>query len=558
MKTKLSVFALLCCASLWMGCAAKNPEESDIRGASTATAVSPACDVTAAIDEPRAYRIQPNDQLDVSFYLSPELHQNLTVRPDGDISIPIAGNVHAQGLTPGQLEKSLDQLYALELRDPKSTVRIDKSPWQVVYVEGQVAKPGAVPLQPGMDAVFFRKLVKRYPEARTKINEPIAAFDSPAIIHVRSPEMLDALLEAGADINGRSRWWAGGFGLLDCAKPELAAYAIKRGAVVDAHSAARLGMLDKLRELITAEPALVHARGGDGQTPLHFASNVQIAEYLLEHGADIDARDVDHESTPAQWMIRERQEVARHLVKRGCKTDILMAAALGDVELIGKHLDSDPECIHMRVSNEYFRMINHKAGGTIYQWTLGWYVSPHDVAKQFGHEDAYRLLMERSPADARLIAACWSADDSTAKKLLAQNSGLVSKLSEAYRRQIAHAARNNNLAAVRIMLAAGLPVDEVGQHKATPFHWAAFHGNAEMAREILRYDPPLEQTDADFNGTPLGWAIHGSQNGWHSQTGDYAATVETLLNAGAKLPENDGGTEAVQAVLRRFRANGHK
>jgi polysaccharide export outer membrane protein len=135
-----------------MGCAAKNPEESDVRGASSAS-VSPACDVTAAVDEPRAYRIQPNDQLDVSFYLSPELHQNLTVRPDGDISIPIAGNVHAQGLTPGQLEKSLDQLYALELRDPKSTVRIDKSPWQVVYVEGQVAKPGAVPLQPGMTAI---------------------------------------------------------------------------------------------------------------------------------------------------------------------------------------------------------------------------------------------------------------------------------------------------------------------------------------------------------------------------------------------------------------------
>jgi len=55
------------------------------------------------------------------------------------------------------------------------------------------------------DAVFFRKLVKRYPEAKTKINEPIATFDSPTIIHVRSSEMLDALLEASTDINGRSR-----------------------------------------------------------------------------------------------------------------------------------------------------------------------------------------------------------------------------------------------------------------------------------------------------------------------------------------------------------------
>ena len=406
------------------------------------------------------------------------------------------------------------------------------------------------------DAVFFRKLVKRFPEIKSKINEPIAAFDSPAIIHVRSPEMLDALLEAGADINGRSRWWAGGFGLLDSAEPKLAAYAIKRGAVVDAHSAARLGMLDKLRELITADPTLVHARGGDGQTPLHFASTVPVAEYLLEHGADMNARDVDHESTPAQWMIRERQEVARYLVQRGCKTDILMAAALGDSQLVEKHLDAEPDCIHIRVSDEYFPMIKHRAGGTIYQWTLGWYVSAHDVAKQFGHEGIFHLLMERSPNDVKLIAACWNADESAMTKLVAQNAQLVASLSKAYKRQVAHAARNNNLAAVRIMLAARLPADEVGQHQATPLHWAAFHGNAEMAREILRYNPPLEQTDADFNSTPLGWAIHGSENGWYCETGNYPATVEALLNAGAKLPEKGGGTEAVKAMLLRYRTAG--
>src|SRR5438552_13898189 len=121
--------------------------------------------------------------------------------------------------------------------------------------------------------------------------------------------MLDVLLGAGADINARSRWWAGGFGLLDYADPELAAYAMKRGAILDAHAAARLGMIDKLRELTTANPALVHARGGDGQTPLHFASTIEVAAYLLDHGADIDARDIDHESTPAQYMVRDRQPV---------------------------------------------------------------------------------------------------------------------------------------------------------------------------------------------------------------------------------------------------------
>ena len=404
------------------------------------------------------------------------------------------------------------------------------------------------------DAARFRELLERFPEHKAKINEPVAAFDSPLITNVRTREMLDVLLEAGADINAKSRWWAGGFGLLHGAEPDLATYAIQRGANVDVHAAARLGMIGKLRELISADPALLHARGGDGQTPLHFSGTIEIARFLLELGADIDARDIDHESTPAQHMLRDRREIAHFLVQRGCKTDILMAAALGDANLVRKHLDADPSCIHMRVSDEYFPMINAKSGGTIYQWTLGWYVSPHDVAKQFGHDDVFRLLMERSPSDLKLLAACWVGDENAVKSLLADHARLVDGLSQAYRRHIAHAARNNNLAAVRVMLAAGLPADALGQHRATPLHWAAWHGNVEMTLQILRYDPPLELTDADFQGTPLRWAIHGSEHGWYCRTGDYAGTVELLLKAGAKLTEKmTGGTEAVKEVLRRHK-----
>ena len=106
------------------------------------------------------------------------------------------------------------------------------------------------------------------------------------------------------------------------------------------------------------------------------------------------------------------------------------------------------------------------------------------------------------------------------------------------------------------MLATGFPVDATGEHEATPLHWAAFHGNAEMTRVILSYDPPLERTDRSFNATPLGWAIHGSEHGWHAKTGDYPAVVESLLNCGAKPPEGPSkGTEAVKAVLRRTRPN---
>jgi len=100
------------------------------------------------------------------------------------------------------------------------------------------------------------------------------------------------------------------------------------------------------------------------------------------------------------------------------------------------------------------------------------------------------------------------------------------------------------------MLAAGLPVDALGQHGGTPLHWAAFHGNTEMAKLLLAHHPPLETLDADFHSTPLGWAAHGSEHGWYCRTGDYPGTVEELLQAGAKPPAKLQGTDMVRDVLR--------
>jgi hypothetical protein len=400
------------------------------------------------------------------------------------------------------------------------------------------------------DAAQVRGLFDRHPALKAQINEPLGPFDSPAIVNVRSCPMLDVLLEAGADLNAKSRWWAGGFGLLDGASPEVAAYAIERGAVVDVHAAARLGMMNRLRDLISLDPGLVHARGGDGQTPLHFASSVEIATYLLDQGALINARDVDHESTPAQYMVGDRQEVARYLVARGCLTDILMAAALGDLDLVKRHLDVEPECIRMRVSDEFFPKANKQSGGTIYGWTLGFYVSAHQVARNFGHEDVLQFLFDRSPETVKLIAACWLGDEAMVHSLRIKHANLAERLTDSERCQVAHAARNNKSAVIRLMLESGLPVDARGQHQATPLHWAAFHGNVEMAKILLRHGPSLETRDADYNATPLGWAIHGSENGWNCETGDFAGVVEALIAAGAKVPATIGGSEAVQEVLR--------
>ena len=413
------------------------------------------------------------------------------------------------------------------------------------------------------EATPVRELLERYPELREKINDPLPnyGFGQQALfaaVQRSDRATIDVLLAAGADIRKRTDWWAGGFGVLDDCDPSRVDFLLERGASLDAHSAARLGLFSPLREFVKADPAVVHARGGDGQTPLHWASTIEIAEFLLANGADIDARDVDHESTPAQYMLRvmqkrhypkDRQDVARYLVFRGCHTDILMAAALGDADLVRRHLDADPASIGMSVSEKWFPKRNPHAGGTIYIWTLGRYRTAHTIARDFGHEEIYQLLLERTPEELKLALACELGDETTFRQFLSQHPDAASKLTETDRQKLPDAAQNNNTNAVRLMLEAGWPVDTPGDMGAAALHWAAFHGNVQMVSEILQFHPTIELKSREYAGTALSWAIYGSGNGWNSDTGDYVGTVRTLLEAGAKLPPNALELEPSDAVL---------
>ncbi len=418
------------------------------------------------------------------------------------------------------------------------------------------------------DAGKTAAVLQSHPELKAQLNEPMANYGAgmqPLLAAVQRSDRptIDVLLAAGADIRARSRFWAGGIGVLDECSPDLAAFLIERGAVVDAHSAARLGMLDHLRELVASDPDAVRAPGANGQTPLHFASTVEIAAFLVDHGASLDVRDLQHESTAAQHMVRvvqaryypaDRQEIARYLVARGCCTDLLMAAALGDVPLARRLLDADPDSIRIRVSDAYLPKQDARSAGTIYREAFGPNRTPHLVARDFGHDDVFRLLMERSPEDVKLTQACDLGDEAAFHTLLARRPNLVASLSEEDRRRLPDAAQNNNAAAVRLMLAAGWPVEFAGEYGLTPLQWASWHGNAEMVREILRYHPQIERKDCQHEVSALGSALHGSENSWHRETGDYAATVQALLDAGAeapKLTDDLEASEAVREVLRR-------
>jgi ankyrin repeat protein len=84
---------------------------------------------------------------------------------------------------------------------------------------------------------------------------------------------------------------------------------------------------------------------------------------------------------------------------------------------------------------------------------------------------------------------------------------------------------------------------------ATALHWAGFNGNAEMTREILRFHPALELKSREYPGTALAWAVFGSGDGWHRNTGAYVETVQALLRAGAVPPPSPEDLEPSDAVL---------
>jgi ankyrin repeat protein len=394
------------------------------------------------------------------------------------------------------------------------------------------------------DAAAVASLLQRNPPLKARLNEPLPteSFGTVALqVAVRRANraMIDVLLDAGADINQRSHWWAGSFGVLDDADAAdwLPDYLISRGATLDPTAAAKLNRLDDLRAMVAADRSAVQARGGDGQTSLHRAPTVEMAAFLLDHGADIDARDVDHESTPAQYLVRDRPDVARYLVSRGCSTDILLGAALGDTAVVARHLAANPAAVRTSVDATWFPMKNPHAGGSIYIWTLGARKTAHTIAREFGDADVERQLWEAGDDSLTLAMACELGDDDLVRSLISARPELVRALQPADVTRIVAAAQLRNGDAVKRMLAIGWPAGAVDRGGLTALHWAGFHGDAATARALLAAGAPLDVRDDVHSGTPLGWALWGSVHGWHRERGDYAGTVQAMLDAGATPPD---------------------
>lgn len=404
------------------------------------------------------------------------------------------------------------------------------------------------------DAAGVRELLEAHPRARALIDAPLFPFDTPALVHVAGRgdlALVEVLLELGADPNRRTDWWAGGFHALHSARGPVAERLLEAGAVPDACAAANLDRPELLERLLDADPSRVDERGGDGQTPLHFARSRRVVDLLLARGADPDARDVDHRSTPAQWMLDRRKgqgryELAACLAERGATADVFLAAALGRTDDLRRMLEEDPSVLELRThQGEYGE--RPPSSYHIYTWTIGQNLSPFQVAAQFEQDAALELLREAAPPKDRFLAACSTGDRAEAERLLREHPGLVGSLDAADQRALPDAAWAGDAGAVALMLELGFDPATPGENDGTALHCAAWQGWTGCVETVLR-DPAgralVNRRDPVHDSTPLGWCCHGALN-CRNPRGDYPAVARLLVAAGAEV---DGSLEAPPEV----------
>jgi polysaccharide export outer membrane protein len=113
---------------------------------SPSSQASPANGPTLEQRHPR-YILQRQDVVSLTFPLSPEINQTVTIQPDGYISLQGAGSMYAQGLTAPELALAVKNAYTGVLRDPIVNVDVQDYQKPMFTVSGQVAKPGQYELR---------------------------------------------------------------------------------------------------------------------------------------------------------------------------------------------------------------------------------------------------------------------------------------------------------------------------------------------------------------------------------------------------------------------------
>ncbi len=106
-----------------------------------------------ASDNNPAYRIGPEDVLQISVWKEEDLDKEVLVRPDGGISFPLAGDLTVAGKTPEQVQEEIRRRVERYIPEAVVTVSVTKVSGYTVFVIGQVQNPGQFTLGRYVDVI---------------------------------------------------------------------------------------------------------------------------------------------------------------------------------------------------------------------------------------------------------------------------------------------------------------------------------------------------------------------------------------------------------------------
>ncbi|MBZ0272998.1 polysaccharide biosynthesis/export family protein [bacterium] len=92
------------------------------------------------------YRIGPGDQIDVNVWDNPQVSKPVTVRPDGRLTLPLAGEINAAGMTLDELRARLEEALKRYIEKPVVSLTLLSVESYKVFVQGQVRNAGAYPI----------------------------------------------------------------------------------------------------------------------------------------------------------------------------------------------------------------------------------------------------------------------------------------------------------------------------------------------------------------------------------------------------------------------------
>jgi polysaccharide export outer membrane protein len=105
---------------------------------------------TRAAAQDRRYVIGPSDALSIVFRQDKEMSADVTVRPDGQISLPLLNDITVSGSTPDELRLRLKDAAMTFIADPEVSVVVKDIHSRIVYITGNIAKPNGYPLNTDM------------------------------------------------------------------------------------------------------------------------------------------------------------------------------------------------------------------------------------------------------------------------------------------------------------------------------------------------------------------------------------------------------------------------